>query len=304
MGTIAFKTFGKPEDVLTMSSETPFGAPTAGQLKVTISANQVSAEDIKMIRGVSMINTKVGVAGTTGTGVISGVPSGETDFKLNDPVLIIGGEGTWSSSVVVSKSSVVKIPKMSVEEAACLPAAITAYALLNNITTLTKGDAVLHTEGASLVGQAINAISKSMGITVIAPSAADLAKAGYSKTVADKNIKLAITSLYGKPPSEVVKSLTHGGVLVTCTGSSEVEACQPLTLNLSTAAFIFQNVTVCGFDLTAFSKSDPAAYTKAVSEVAAMVGSKKLTLKPSATFPQKEFLKAIKAADAGAVLTL
>lgn len=173
LSAIAFTKYGAPTDVLSVT-DTNVVEPTAGQLKVDIGANQVSFEDIRMIRGLSPINCSMGVAGTTGAGTVSSTPSGEGDFSKGDGVFCVG-QGLWSSSAIVDKSLCVKIPKMAAEEAASIASAVSAYAMLTQFASLQKGDTVIHTNGGSALGVATKAIADKLGYNVVAASSSDLA---------------------------------------------------------------------------------------------------------------------------------
>jgi len=289
MGTIAFEKFGPPSDVLSFSSGVQGAEPGAGQVKVTIQANQVSAEDIRMIRGQSFSNKTIGVAGTSGAGVVSSVASGETAFAVNDPVLVLAS-GVWTDSFTVDKSSVIKIPKMPADAAASLPVAISAYTMLTNYTSLSSGDTVVQTNGGTAMGLAVSAICKSMGVKVVSASAADLADKAFVKKTT--GAKLAITTLQGRASTSLVKMLADGSTLVAYNAPPlPLAVCAPL--DLSTSSLIFNNISTQGFDLSAWSKSNPEEVSKAVAAVVQLVAEKKISLAPSKTYSQNQFLEAI-----------
>jgi NADPH:quinone reductase-like Zn-dependent oxidoreductase len=140
-------------------------------MKVTIKANAVTSEDVRMLRGASMHGSAAS-AGTTAVGiVVEGAPGSEmsTDATTGDQVLLVGKALMWTSSVIIDRdTSVVKIPLMPAENAARLPDALTAYALLTNYVCpgLSSGDTVLQTDGDSSVGRCVAEIAASMGAKV------------------------------------------------------------------------------------------------------------------------------------------
>jgi NADPH:quinone reductase-like Zn-dependent oxidoreductase len=89
-----------------------------------------------------------------------------------------------------------------------------------------------------------------------------------------------------------VKMLAHGGALVAYNGSPESLA-KSAPLDLPTSSFIFNNVSTHGFDLSAWSKTNPEELSKAVGSVLQLVSEKKISLTPIKIYPQAKYLDAI-----------
>ena len=150
--SIAFEKFGKPNQVLKLVQSAVPDMPGKGEITVSIKSNFVSPEDIRTISGISLTNTKIGVAGTTGVGVISAIGPVVDDFSVNDMVLV-NSQHTWCDATTVSACDVIKVPGsmgITAEEAAALPMMMSAYAVLNNYGNLKSGDAVALDEKVSL----------------------------------------------------------------------------------------------------------------------------------------------------------
>jgi len=287
LATISFETFGTPSDVLSTGKAAAAGAPGAGELKVSVKASSVLVEDVRTIMGNSLAAGKsVGVRGTAGSGTVTAVGSGVSDFSVNDSVLVVDS-GLWADEAVVSKASACKLPKVSAEEAAVLPSYLTAWALLNNYVSLAAGDVVVQSNAGGSVGKAITELGKAMQLKVVAMSDADMA-GGKAAPAA----KLAISGQSGSHIHSMLKGLSYGGGVVVYNGVVEAPA-STTEAQAPVAAMIFNDVSVNGFDLSTWVSTNPEAYQKAVGEVMSLVEAKKVSLKPSKVFPQSDFQKAI-----------
>ena len=244
------------------------------------------------MRGVSLARKSSGVAGSAAFGVVTSVPSGESDFAVNDSVFVVGN-GTWADEVVVSKSGVSKVANVSAEEAAALPGFVSAWALLHNFVALKAGDVVVQTSGKSAVGAAVAQVGKALGLTVVSLSEEDLAGAKLGAKLQESGkIKLVLAGHSGKHLSLLQRSIAPGGSLVAYNGVYEpLSASSEVQMPISN--MIFQNTSVQGFDLAAWVHSDPAAYRGAVKAVLALVQDKKVSLKPTHVFAQADFKKAL-----------
>lgn len=278
MGTVAFKTFGKTASVLEYSKASGVSTePATGQVKISIKAAQVSTEDVRMIRGVSLTNKTTGVAGTTGVGSVTAVGSGVSGVKVGDSVLAIGS-GLWTDSVTLPASSVFKVSSsIPVEEAANLPAAVSAYIILKSVP-LSAGDSVLQSSADSAIDLGVSQVGKALGYNVTSTS--------------DKPVKLAVSSSTGKAAHTLIKSLAHGGVLVSYNGVKDSEDGVAAPVSSS----IFDDVSISGFDLGTYAASNSSGISEAVTAVCGLYDSKKITLK-SKVYPQAEFASAVTIAE-------
>lgn len=180
--------------------------------------------------------------------MVTGVSAGDSEFALNDHVLIVG-EGVWTDEAVVSKANVTKIPKLSAEEAAMLPNFAAAWGILHNFVQLKAGDVVVQTHANSAIGAAITQVGTALGLKVVAISDADLA----SPTLAAKaqeagKVKLTVSGRSGRHISSLQKAMVHNGVTVAYNGVFEsISASSNVQLPIS--HLIFHNTAVHGFDL-------------------------------------------------------
>ena len=258
---------------------------------------------VSQISGLSLNHKYVGVAGTTGFGTVSAVGGGVSGIAVNDTVLVTG-KHTWSDKATVPANSVVKIStSLPAEEAANLPAAISAWALLNNFngthgaaagTALKAGDVVVQSHGESAVGLAVTQLGRHMGLKVVSVGGSGAVAADIEAKIKEAGggpVKLAISSGSGKTCLTLLRSLAVNGTLVVYNGVVEsLDAAAGITVPVASA--IFQNTSVRGFDYCSWAASDPAAFQKAVASVVALTDAKKLSLK-SKVFPSADFLAAI-----------
>lgn len=297
MGTIAAKTFGNPSEVLTLSKGDTLLTPAAGEVKITMKASSVLVEDIYSIQG-SSLNMKraVGTMGTAGSGTVSVVGADDVSgLAVNDTVLVIHS-GLWADEAVVPTSSVCKLPDMKPEEAASMPAYLSAWAILNNYckTPLKSGDLVVQTNGEGAVGTAITMLGKAMGLNLISLTSNELASAKLSEAIKSKGpVKLAVVGQSGDHVTNMMRSLSPGSTLVSYNGTVEpLYALNPVSLPIS--GMIFQDVSMSGFDLNTWVSTDSAGYHSAVNSLLAFMKDKKLKSIPTfKTYPQKDFMKAI-----------
>jgi NADPH:quinone reductase-like Zn-dependent oxidoreductase len=93
-----------------------------------------------------------GVAGTSGVGKVTKVGPSTTGFLGGDNVLVVS-DGCWQDSGVYPANAVYKLPAdVSLEEAARLPSALSAYTILTKYVKLSSGDTVVQTHADTSIG--------------------------------------------------------------------------------------------------------------------------------------------------------
>lgn len=217
-------------------------------------------------------------------------------ISTNDKVLV-ASSGVWADNVTVAASKVIKIPsKLSVEEAAALPAALSAYAILFNYVGLKAGDVVLQFGGDSAVGAAISQIGTASGYKVVNVTQAQIDDANFSKTAtAMGSVKLTITNTSKKSVSKnFLRSLAPGGCLVMYQGNGLVDEDDGVDVPVGGA--IFKANSIFGFSFESWMASAPQEVETAMAAIAPHLESKKISLK-SKVFPQADYLKALSATE-------
>jgi len=192
-------------------------APGPGEVKLAMRAASVNFPDVLMVRGLYQHRPDPPfVPGSEGSGIITAVGDGVTDFAPGDRVLFIGG-ATFATEVVtrVSVGLMHRIPdEMPFDEAAAFALTYgTAYNALVTRGAVRAGETVLVTGAAGGVGSAAVEVAKASGARVIAvvggAEKAALARDLGADAVIDHTTVDAL--------APVVKELTDGrGVDVFC----------------------------------------------------------------------------------------
>jgi len=192
-------------------------APGPGEVKLAMRAASVNFPDVLMVRGLYQHRPDPPfVPGSEGSGIITAVGDGVTDFAPGDRVLFIGG-ATFATEVVtrVSVGLMHRIPdEMPFDEAAAFALTYgTAYNALVTRGAVRAGETVLVTGAAGGVGSAALEVAKASGARVIAvvggAEKAALARDLGADAVIDHTTVDAL--------APVVKELTDGrGVDVFC----------------------------------------------------------------------------------------
>ena len=251
------------------------------------------------LRGLSIHRSKAGVAGTFGVGTVSSVGAGVPGVTASSQVFVSSNSGTWNSEALLSAQEVFSIDSIDIAQAACIPDAASAWALLHNFVTLNSGDVVVRSAEASAVNSAIDQIAKAMGVVVVPASDADLVDAKFKDKVTSKgSVKLALTSGTGKGARAMHALTGSKGVLVTYNG-----AIAPLDDNLSgieipSLSLIFKDQAVCGFDFKAWVANSPVEASQAISESVKLIQNGQLNLSPS-SFSAAKVVDAVAAAKNG-----
>lgn len=295
LATVALKAFGNPAEVLSIGKGVAVAEPSSGYIKVSIKASSVTPEDVLSVKGLSLSNKLSGIAGTVAAGVVASTSAGVTGFSSNDSVLVVS-EGVWTDEVVVPATAVAKFPNLAAEQVAALPSILSAWAILNNYASgLKSGDLVVQTNGSGAVGAAISEVGKVMGLNVVNLSEADLQDAKLTDKLKSKGaVKLAVTGQSGGHVVSMVRALAPSGCLISYNGVVQsLASTTPVQVPIS--GMIFNNVSMHGFDLSAWVKSDPQGFQAAVSAVQGLLGDKKLAVKAVKAVPQSDFLKTLEA---------
>jgi NADPH:quinone reductase-like Zn-dependent oxidoreductase len=116
------------------------------QVIVRVKASGLNFAELMQRQGLYKPTTKTPYTqGYEASGIVEEVGSEVTDLKVNDRVVVFGGNGMWKEVVRVPRLNVVKIPdEMTFEDAAGLIVNyVTAYQLLFRMANLQPNDVVL-----------------------------------------------------------------------------------------------------------------------------------------------------------------
>jgi NADPH:quinone reductase len=179
---------GGPE-VLTYE-EVEVAAPGAGQLRIKQYASGVNYIDTYFRSGLYPAPTMPFISGNEGTGEVTAVGSGVTDFRVGDRVAYVAPLGAYSEERLLPADRAVKLPdSISYEQAAgMMLKGMTAEYLLQRTFKVEKGHNILIHAAAGGVGLILGQWANHIGANVIGTAGskekAELAKAnGYHHVI-------------------------------------------------------------------------------------------------------------------------
>jgi NADPH:quinone reductase-like Zn-dependent oxidoreductase len=272
---IEFDAFGGPE-VLHLVSFDP-GAPGEGEVLIANRALGVNPFDWKFVSGRTSGGKEVSfplVPGNEGSGVVSAVGAGVTDFAVGDEVIWRQFMGGYATDRVLPATHVYPKPaSVSFEVGAGIPVAGgTSYAAISQ-AGVGSGDTVLVHAVAGGLGSAGVQIARSLGARVIGTGSAD--SADYIRSLGAEAV------LYGDGLVERVRALGTITAAVDFVGTPESVAATVELLPDLTRAITSARSDQSEKAGIAAVKSQPGSIEAAI----ALAGSGKLTLNVSRTFP-------------------
>ena len=284
LGAVAFERHGPPQGVLGWA-EGAGAAPGAGQVQVAVRAFPVLPEDVRAVQGTSVVRSSTGIAGSVAVGTVKSVGTRGLELSVGDLVLVVTStSGVWADSVTVSASSAWKLPlaALAPEDAAMLPAALSAHRILSMQRTLATGDTVVVSNADTAVGRALAALCSHRGLKLV-----DLPTAVESKDprlLAAGRVKLAVAQSSGSTVLALSRALQHGGVLVCVAGAAEPLSRDLGGVTVPVSPLIFSSVAVRGFDFGSWaleprdSQGQGEGVDAALAETLGLVGAGKLNL--------------------------
>lgn len=240
------------------------------------------------IRGLSTSTSSSNIGGYYGVGVVTAVGSNVKHVLANDYVFLVS-PGTWTDSGVFSAKNVFKISGVSLDAVASISNAISAWGMLKTFEILQPGDVVVHDNGSTPIGKAIEDVGKSIGVKVINATLDELNSTEKVKSFG--KVKLAVSGGGESSSKALLRSLSSGS-LVVYNGSQPSTTLEGNGLSISMASAIFNGVAVSGFSLRAWAKSSPCKVQEAINDVTKLLASGAIT-SSAETFPQSDFLKAL-----------
>jgi NADPH:quinone reductase-like Zn-dependent oxidoreductase len=212
----------------------------------------------------------------------------------SNELVLVSDAPCWSNSISVSKKNIHKLEtNLSVEEAAALPALLSAWAIYKQIGNLQSGDSVIQTDSETALGQAFSQLMKAHNVNVISVSQKELADVSKFQTdmKTHKNIKAAIVGSSGKFLHALMKVISANGDLICYQGTYQsLENTSGIDIPIGRA--IFQGVKIRGFDYANWFKNNSSEWENGLKEISKLLKEKKITVKVN-MFDPKDYSKAI-----------
>lgn len=274
--SLFYKEYGEPVDVLHITTQT-INQPESNQVSVKWLLAPVNPADINTIQGKYPSKPPLpAIPGNEGVGEVIAIGPNVKHLNVGDRVIPNGVNlGTWRTHANYKSEELMKVPKdVGTIEASMLNVnPCTAYRMLKDFVTLKPGDTVIQNGGNSAVGQmviqlckawnfkSVNVVRDRPNITELKNYLIDL---GADEVFTEDEIrktqifrnkmlpspKLALNCICGQNALEIMRHLSHGGIMVTYGGMSR----EPLTV--PTSALIFKDITLKGFWMTAWTKEN------------------------------------------------
>lgn len=301
MKAITFSEFGGPE-VLTIS-DLPDPVPGPGEVLIKVAASTVNPTDLLMRSGAQagMMTdlTPPYIAGMEFSGTI--LDSNGSNFEVGTPVIGVLNPrtprgGSYTEKLVVSADAVAPIgDNVDVAAASTVPMNALTALLSLDFLNLEKGQSLLVTGGAGMLGGAAIQLAKAAGITVLANVAEkdkQLVKDLGADHILPRNdgLEEAVRTLFpngvdgmidgamiGQQISHLVKD---GGGCVSLRGTYKIDDARLQVLNVSVLK----------------GMNDSAA----IHKIAALLTSGALVARVAKTYPYTEAVQAHEDTEAGA----
>ncbi|XP_061718635.1 enoyl-[acyl-carrier-protein] reductase, mitochondrial [Cydia pomonella] len=274
--------------------------PQLGDLEVLVRmlAAPVNPADINTIQGKYPVKVDLpSIAGNEGVGIVEDVGKKVEGICPGNKIIVTKPvQGTWRNYATFSKDVVRVVPdNLGLVEAATLTVnPCTAYRMLTDFKPVRNGLVVIQNGANGACGQNVIQLCKAWGVKNIAvvrkrPDIDDLKKflegLGATHVLTEEELRtttifkekvvakptLALNCVGGKSTTDLLRHLEHSGTMVTYGGMSR----EPVTI--PTSAFIFKNLSFCGFWMTKWNeKADKAAKEEMMCDIVNLMCDKKL----------------------------
>ncbi|KAL8897153.1 MAG: hypothetical protein Q9192_002722 [Flavoplaca navasiana] len=215
-----------------------------GQVLVQMLAAPINPLDIHVLRGAYPVKARfqvgsASIAGFDGVGKVIGCGEDVKGLSVGDTVIPKGyGLGTWRTHAVIDASQLLKIkPPTQMAFAAILKTVVLpAFLLVEDMKMLQPGDWVVQNAGSSAISQMVSQMVRIKGGHTISilrdrpeTEASRIVKAAIqnvadvvleerqvstSAVAKDRNVVLALDSVWGSSARQVVDLLSVGGLFV------------------------------------------------------------------------------------------
>lgn len=291
----------------------------SNEVLIKLVASPINPADLNTIQGkyASLPDKLPAVIGNEGLFEVVEAHNNNVKLKRGDWVLPFKlAWGTWRSHAIAAGDELIKIPN-TLDYKACATMQVnpcTAFRMLNDFVQLSEHDTVIQNGANSGVGQSVIQLGRIMNVNVVNivrkrdDAAAQSALCKYLEQLGAKYIftedelrraplandlwkriarpKLALNCVGGKATTDMIRLLDQAATVVTYGGMSR----QPLTLN--TADFIFKDLRLRGFWMTAWRRQNPNAYEGMLEKIIELIASKQFVSPDCEEYKLDDFKRA------------
>lgn len=313
MIALQYDRFGEPEAVI-VPTEMPVPEPPARSVRLRFVRSPIHNHDLAIVRGLYGIQPPLpAIGGSELLGIVDALGDGVANLKIGQRVATTLPYGAWAEFVLAPANGCVPIPDSLSDESACqlLAMPLSALVLLDDLR-VEPGAWIVQNAAGGAVGKLVARIGALREINVInlvrrESSVAQLQALGIEHAIAteDQAWLQRVREIVGDRPIErIVDSVCddtalrlqrllgkHGQyVIFGALGAS--------ALRLDPSAFIFNDIVVRGFWMTAWM-SDASSQQRiaALSEVFKLALAGKLPLTVAGTYAFSQATKAVAAAE-------
>lgn len=288
---------------------------TAGEALIEVLASPINPSDVLTLTGeYGMLPPLPAVGGNEGIGRIAGVGA-DVSLPIGQRVVLPIGVGSWTSHLSARADSLIALPAIGdVLQLSMLSVnPPTASLLLSEFVSLTAGDWVIQNTANSAVGRYLIQIAKRRGLRtvnvvrredvvdelkqiggdIVLVDGPDLVQRVREETAGAK-IRLGVDAAAGSATDRIVRCVAVGGTVVNY-GAMSGKAC-----NISPDAFVFRDVTLRGFWLAMWFRTEKPEVRRALyAELVRLIADGALHAPVQATFALSQIKEAVAAAASG-----
>lgn len=287
------------------------------QVLIEMKAAPINPADINIAEGTYPLNQELPIViGNEGAGIVREVGSAVQKFNVGQTVFPIARLGCWSEHRVLNEEEVYPVPaEIPIEQAAMLLVnPPTAWLMLQTIVQLNPEDWVVQNVANSVVGRyvihfanhlgykTVNVVRREELVEPLKSEGADIVitdHVRFSQTIKQEtgsgNIPLGLNAVGGQSASEIAKTISDHGTLVTYGAMGR----QPL--EISNSLLIFKDIRFVGFWLRHWIyQARPEEIRYMFDQILPVIIERNIHIPIAQTYPLNDWQTALEHANEGA----
>ena len=307
---LRFAGHGEPDKVLKREAIS-WHPPRAGEVALALRAAAINPSDFGVIGGTyGHLPPLPAVAGREGVAEVIAVGEGVDSLKPGDRVRMPAATGVWREAVTCPAEGLVALPTdLPVEQlATAFVNPPTVWRLLQDFESLKSGDWIIQNAANSALGRLVIRLARHRGlrtINLVRNPERDrdrLLADGADHVVADDDsavkqirhwvgggaLRLGLNSVGGESAVRLIKTLSHGGSLVTFGGMTGEK------IRFPTRYLIFDDLRMRGFWLDRWLRENSADAVRSMMDaVFDLMRQGVWTTEVEAMYPLDNFMEAL-----------